>query len=98
MDAQVLGISVDSVPSHEHFAIECGLKKLPLLSDFLRSVSQTYGLLRPEGHSERATIIIDKQGIVRWKQVVPTDQQRRNEDILQALRQAIGETKGTLRQ
>ncbi len=86
------------MPSHDHFAIECGLKKLPLLSDFQRTVSQAYGLLRPEGHSERATIIIDKQGIVRWKQVVPTDQQRRNDEILQALRQAVGGARGTLKQ
>lgn len=93
----MLGISVDSIPSHEHFAAECGLKNLPLLSDFQRKVSEAYGVLRPEGHSERATFIIDKQGIVRWKQVFPLDKQRSNDEILRALRD-IASPKGTLKQ
>lgn len=97
LDAQVLGISVDSVPSHEHFAMECGLKRLPLLSDFQRKVSESYGVLRPEGHSERATFIIDKQGIVRWKQIVPLDQQRSNDEILRALKQIVGTQRGGIK-
>jgi len=64
--------------------------KLPLISDFNRTLSRAYGLLRPEGFSERATIIVDKQGKVRWKQVVPLDQQRDNEEILAQLRKIEG--------
>jgi len=67
------------------------LKKLPLVSDFNRTVSREFGVLRPEGFSERATFIIDKQGRVRWKQVVPLDQQRNNEEILRELRKIEGQ-------
>lgn len=86
----MLGISVDSIPSHEAFAAKCGLKRLPLLSDFNRTVSREFGVLRPEGFSERATFIIDKQGRVRWKQIVPLDQQRNDEEILEELRKIEG--------
>lgn len=77
--------------------MECRLESLPLLSDFKREVTQAYGILRPEGYSERATFIIDKQGIVRWKQIVPSDQQRSNDEILHALKQIAGPPKGTVR-
>lgn len=98
LGAKVLAISVDSVPSHDHFAAECGLEKLPLLSDFLRDVSRDYGVLRPEGHSERATFIVDKKGIIRWKQVVDLGHQRDNDEILRALRQSLGGLQGGLSQ
>lgn len=94
LDAQVLGISVDSLPSHQAFANSCGLTKLPLVSDFNRSLSKEYGVLLPEGHSQRATFIIDKEGKVRWKQVVPLDQQRDDEEILKELRKIEGKPSG----
>ncbi|NUQ36879.1 MAG: redoxin domain-containing protein [Caldilineales bacterium] len=69
LDAVVLGISTDSPHSHRAFAAELGLE-FPLLSDFFgKAVSEIYGVLRPEGYSERATFIIDKQGILRHAQV-----------------------------
>jgi len=69
LDAVVLGISTDSPHSHRAFAAELGLE-FPLLSDFFgKMVSETYGVLRPEGYSERATFIIDKQGVLRHAEV-----------------------------
>ena len=40
----------------------------PLLSDFYPhgAVAQAYGVLRPEGMAERALIIVDKDGVVRY--------------------------------
>lgn len=69
-DAVVLGISVDSSAVHRAFADSVGVE-YPLLADFYPhgAVAQAYGVLRPEGTAERATLVIDKQGIVRHSEV-----------------------------
>jgi len=72
-DAEVLGISVDSVYSHGAW------KKLreiafPLLSDFhpKGNVARTYKVWRDdEGFSERALYVVDGEGIVRYAHVSP---------------------------
>ena len=66
-DAQVLGVSVDSVPVHRAWADHLGGIDYPLLADFWPhgEGARRYGILRPDGLSERATFVIDKQGIVR---------------------------------
>ena len=69
LDTVVLGISTDSTHAHRAFAAELGLE-FPLLSDFSgKQVTAAYGVLRPEGFSERATFVIDKEGVVRYAQV-----------------------------
>ena len=67
LDAQVLGMSVDSVPTHKAWAEHLGGIDYPLLADFWPhgEVAKKYGILRPEGYSERATFVIDKRGIIR---------------------------------
>ena len=66
LETAVLGISTDNPYSHRAFAAELGLE-FPLLSDFFgKRVSEAYGVLRPEGFCERASFIIDKEGIVRY--------------------------------
>jgi peroxiredoxin len=69
-DAEVLGISVDSSPVHKAFAESVGVE-YPLLADFYPhgGVARAYGILRAEGFAERATFVIDKQGIVRYAEV-----------------------------
>ena len=71
LDAQVLGLSVDSVPAHKAWADQLGGIDYPMLADFFPhgEVAKKYGILRPEGYSERATFVIDKQGIVRHIEV-----------------------------
>lgn len=63
-DTQVLGISVDSVPSNDAWQKDLGGLDYPLLSDFWPhgKVSQQYGVLRAEGMSERAVIVVDRDG------------------------------------
>ncbi|HEY8062761.1 MAG TPA: redoxin domain-containing protein [Gemmatimonadales bacterium] len=71
----VLPISVDSTATLKEFKSKW---KMPfdLLSDFKRTVSRRYGVLNDEKfYSNRAYILIDKQGIVRW-----TWQERNNSD------------------
>ncbi|MBI1848745.1 MAG: peroxiredoxin [Planctomycetes bacterium] len=85
--AEVLGISVDSVWSHKAFAEKVGIK-YPLLADFhpKGKVADSYGLyLADKGISARATVVVDKQGIVRYVKTEEIPQTRNNADIITAL-------------
>ncbi|HTV53955.1 MAG TPA: redoxin domain-containing protein [Terriglobia bacterium] len=63
--AQVLGVSVDSVPANHAFAKQIGVT-FPLLSDFQRTVSKEYGVLNTgHGFANRTTFVINKNGIIR---------------------------------
>jgi peroxiredoxin len=64
-DTQILGMSVDSVPANREFAKQLEIT-FPLLSDFKRTVVKDYGVFNEEqGFGNRATFLIDKQGIIR---------------------------------
>jgi peroxiredoxin Q/BCP len=65
LDAQVLGISAQSVDSHEMFAGKLGLK-FPLLADTDKAVAAQYGTLGPLGFPRRSVFIIDKHGVIRY--------------------------------
>lgn len=67
-DAQVVGISTDSVHTNRAWAQQLGGLSFPLLSDFYPHgrVAETYGILRPQGMAERAVFVIDKSGIIRY--------------------------------
>ena len=67
-NAQVLGISTDSVFSHAAWAkTECGGISYPLLSDMHRETVKKYGIWWPELNANyRATYVVDKQGAVRF--------------------------------
>ena len=85
LNAQVLGISIDSKYCHKAFAEKLGLN-FPLLSDFNREVCKLYGTLKLEGFSERAYFIIDSKGIVRFKYLMPTPKERlENEQLIEEL-------------
>ena len=85
--AELLGISVDGVWSHEAFAKERHLH-FPLLADFepKGAVAKMYGVYRQaEGVSERALFVIDKNGIITWSYVSPVALNPGADGILQAL-------------
>jgi peroxiredoxin len=64
-DTQIFGLSVDSVPANREFAKQLGVT-FPLLSDFKRTVVKDYGIFNEEqGFGNRATFVIDKEGIIR---------------------------------
>lgn len=72
LDAEVLGISVDSHYANEAFAKQLRLS-FPLLSDFRRQTSIAYGLLNPDTfYSNRALILVDKQGTIVHRDQTPT--------------------------
>ncbi len=69
IDTQVLGVSVDSKFSHKAWANGFGGIKFPLLADFhpKGEVAKAYGLWLDEpGISDRATVLIGKDGKVIW--------------------------------
>ena len=73
----VLGVSADSVESHQKFADKYGLP-YPLLADTDTTVSQLYGVWKEKNYAgkkymgiNRETFLIDKDGVVRkvWSKV-----------------------------
>ena len=64
----MLGISPQSVESHEKFAEKHGLT-VPLLSDPKKSVARAYGVLGPGGLLRRSVFLVDGDGAVRYRQV-----------------------------
>ena len=74
-NAQVFGISVDSVFTLGKFKEEQHLN-FPLLSDFNKTASTAYGSLYADfvfdmhGVSKRSAFIIDKQGIIKYAEVL----------------------------
>lgn len=87
-DAQVLGISVDNVPTNKAWADSLGGVSYPLLSDFWPHgfVSLKYNVLRSEGISERAIFVIDKNGTVRYKDIHAITDQPRNDELFAVLK------------
>ena len=65
VDAQVVGISAQSVDSHEAFSAKHGFA-FPLLADTEKVVASAYGTLGPIGFPRRSVFIIDRDGVVRY--------------------------------
>jgi len=89
VDTQVLGISVDSTATNDAWAKSLGVEKVLLLSDFWPhgEVAQQYGVLRPQGYTERATFIVDKEGIIRYAHVYDINELPNNEPLFQVLQE-----------
>ena len=68
LDADVLGISPQSVESHDRFTAEHRLS-VPLLADPDRAAAKAYGVLAPGGLVRRSIFIVDPDGIVRHRDV-----------------------------
>ena len=89
-NTQVLGISVDHIPTLKAWAESLGGISYPLLSDFWPhgAVAQEYGAFREEeGRSERALFVVDKEGIVRYVDIHDIDDLPDNEEIYAVLRE-----------
>ena len=88
-DAQVLGISVDSVPCNTAWAKSLGGISYDLLSDFhpKGEVAQAFGAYRAnDGISERAIFIVDKEGKLAFVDIHNISDQPDNEDLFEVLR------------
>ncbi len=92
-DAQVVGISVDSIPSHMAWQKkEIGIMNFPLASDFYPhgEVARRYGVLREgdpiPGISDRAVFVVGKNGKLAFAKVYPISQVPDNEEVFEVLR------------
>lgn len=93
LNAQVLDISVDSIPSHLAWQRkEIGMMEIPLCADFFPhgEVTEQFAIMRVgapvPGISERAAFILDKKGRIRFAKVYPLDELPDIEEILSVLK------------
>ena len=76
LNAQVIGISVDSPFAQEAWAQKESIT-IPLASDLNKEVAKAYDVLLPDlvgigSASARAAFVIDKEGVVRYSEQTPT--------------------------
>ena len=86
-NVQLLGISVDSVWSHNAFA-KANKIHFPLLADFepKGEVCKAYGVYREkEGSAERALFVIDRKGIIQYSYLSPTGMNLSADGVLNRL-------------
>lgn len=86
-----LGVSVDPSAGKKAWAAALCLKNLPLVSDFWPhgKVASDYGIFHEEfGMSERANILIDEKGYVKWVKVYPMSQLPDLEEVIRAMESA----------
>lgn len=84
-DTQVLGISTDPKPTQTAYATSLGNLPYPLLSDFhpKAEVSNAYGLYNDErGTADRAILIVDKAGVIRYRRVYASAADIKVEDFI----------------
>jgi peroxiredoxin Q/BCP len=91
--AEIVGISTDTVESHQKFSENHGLP-FSLLSDPDGKVTNLYGVRSwIPGRSARAVIVIDAHGIVRHRQVQPLSLFRpKDNQVIEAIRTAQSDT------
>jgi len=88
-DTQVFGVSTDS--EFVHLAWKENKEELkdlpfPMLSDIKRELTQELGILDAnEGVAQRATFIIDPQGIIRFVMVTDLNVGRNTKEVLRVL-------------
>jgi len=87
-DAEIVSISMDST-----YALNAWQKSMkttfPLLSDFYPQgkVVDLYGVRHAKGMPERALVVIDKEGVIRYIEVLnSTGDMPNNEDLFEAMR------------
>jgi alkyl hydroperoxide reductase subunit AhpC len=93
LNAQVVGISTDSIYSHLAWQEKSiGWQEYPLASDYWPhgGTAQKYGILREgdplPGINERAVFIVDEQGKIVFSRLYELGQEPDNQECLDALR------------
>lgn len=93
LNAQLLGLSVDSVPAHiawvrdleRHFGVKI---EFPVIADLDTKVAQKYGLIHPsasETATVRAVFVIDDKGVVRALIYYPMTLGRNIDEVLRVV-------------
>lgn len=95
LNASVLAISVDSLFTLDKFKAEQGYN-FPLLSDFNKEVSAAYGslyenfVLDMKGVSKRSAFVVDKEGIIRYEEVLEDASLIPDFDAIQQVLKTLG--------
>ena len=88
-DAQVLGVSTDSEFVHlawRQHKEELNALPFPMLADVKRELSTALGVLDPaEGVAQRATYVIDPEGIIRFVMVTDLNVGRNVKEVMRVL-------------
>jgi peroxiredoxin len=90
LNAEVLGISVDSLFSLDKFKAEQGIN-FPLLSDFNKTASNAYETIYEtfafgmKGVSKRSVFVIDKEGVIRHSEVLEDAGKIPDFDVVQSV-------------
>lgn len=88
-DTQVYGVSTDSEFVHlawKQAKEELTDLPLPMLSDIRRELTQALGVLdEKEGVAQRATFIVDPQGVIRFVMVTDLNVGRNPKEVLRVL-------------
>lgn len=88
-NAVALGFSIDTVPSKKAWAKSLEIEKTSLVSDFWPhgGYAKELGIFRDtEGFTERANIIVDQKGLVKWAKVYPIPELPDIGEVLEALK------------
>lgn len=86
-NAEVIGVSIDSVHSHKRWIKDdLGNLGYPLIGDVTKRISRDYGvLLEDKGFATRGTFIIDPEGRIQYMGIHNTDVGRDTGEILRVL-------------
>jgi peroxiredoxin len=87
-DAQLIGITVDNIPTLYAWTHQMGKLWFMVLSDFWPhgAVADTYGILRSDGVSERALFVIDKKGVIRYIDIHDINKRPPLDDLVNELK------------
>jgi thioredoxin-dependent peroxiredoxin len=85
--AEVVAVSVGSVESHKQFAEHHGLPQR-LLADERAEVTKLYDVKSLLGGSQRAVIVMDPQGVIRYRKSVLPIFRPGDDEVIEAIRSA----------
>jgi len=85
--AEVVAVSVGSVESHKQFAEHHGLPQR-LLADERGEVTRLYDVKSLLGGSQRAVIVIDQKGVIRYRKSVLPIFRPGDDEVIEAIRNA----------
>jgi peroxiredoxin len=89
LNTVALGFSIDTVPSKKAWAKSLEIEKTSLVCDFWPhgGFAKELGIFRDgDGFTERANIIIDENGIVKWTKVYPIPELPDIREVLEVLK------------
>jgi peroxiredoxin len=91
LGAVMLGISPQSLASHDSFAERLGIR-FPLLSDQDREVARSYGVLGPLGFYRRSVFVLDRKQCIAYRHVSRAGLTfRSSQELLRAVEASVGD-------